>query len=140
MPGGLSGCSVLVVEDEMIVGWLLEDMLCGFGCTVVGPAVRVDQALELINLEAVDAAVLDVNLDGELSYSIADLLIARGVPFVFSTGYDRDSLPAEYRSRPVLQKPFHSLELAEALEALLAAGRQDAVVERRRGIGELNAA
>src|SRR4051794_22900016 len=85
----LSGRRVLVVEDEMIVAWLLQDMLADLGCAVVGPAARVSQALAMIDAEAIDAAVLDVNLNGQKSYPVADALAARGMPFVFSTGYGR---------------------------------------------------
>ena len=61
----LSGRRILVVEDEVIVAWLLEDMLADFGCAVIGPAARVGQALAMVEAEAIDAAVLDVNLNGE---------------------------------------------------------------------------
>jgi CheY-like chemotaxis protein len=88
MTSALSGRRVLVVEDEMMVAWLLEDMLADFGCAVVGPAAGVNQALAMLDAEAFDAAVLDVNLKGQKSYPIADTLAARGVPFVFSTGYN----------------------------------------------------
>ena len=98
----LSGRRVLVVEDEMIVAWLLQDMLADLGCAVVGPAARVAQALAMIDAEAIDAAVLDVNLNGQKSYPVADALAARGVPFVFSTGYETESLPNGYQSLPVV--------------------------------------
>jgi DNA-binding NtrC family response regulator len=110
---------VLLVEDEMLVAWLLEDMLADLGCAVVGPASSVNQALAMIDVEAIDAAVLDVNLNGQKSYPIADALAARGVPFVFSTGYDKDTLPNAYRAFPVLQKPFHRSELNDTLAKLL---------------------
>ena len=103
----------------MIVAWLLEDMLADLGCTVVGPAARVNQALAMIDAEAIDVAVLDVNLNGQMSYPIADALAARGVPFVFSTGYDKDRLQDGYRTVPVLQKPYHRSELADTLAKLL---------------------
>ncbi|HEX6011198.1 MAG TPA: response regulator [Geminicoccaceae bacterium] len=90
MDSPLSGRRVLVVEDELIVAFLLEDMLAGLGCAVVGPAARVDQALALLDAEAIDAALLDVNLNGHKSYPVADALAARGVPFVFSTAYHTD--------------------------------------------------
>jgi CheY-like chemotaxis protein len=115
----LSGRRVLVVEDEMIVAWLLEDILSDLGCAVVGPAASVKQALAMVGAEAIDAAVLDVNLDGEMSYPVADALAARGVPFVFSTGYDKDRLLDGYRTFPVLQKPFHQSELGDILAKLL---------------------
>jgi CheY-like chemotaxis protein len=119
MNSPFSGRRVLLVEDEMIVAWLLEDMLADLGCAVVGPAANVHQALAMIDAEAIDAAVLDVNLNGKMSYPIADALAARGVPFVFSTGYDKDSLLDGYRTFPVLQKPFHRSELVDTLAKLL---------------------
>jgi CheY-like chemotaxis protein len=115
----LSGRRVLVVEDEMIVAWLLEDMLVDLGCVVVGPAASVNQAVATIDAQAFDAALLDVNLNGQMSYPVADALIARGLPFVFSTGYDKDRLLERYRTFPVLQKPYHVSELSAALAKLL---------------------
>jgi DNA-binding NtrC family response regulator len=108
-----------LVEDEMIVAWLLEDMLAELGCAVVGPAASVDQALAMIDAEAIDVAMLDVNLDGQMSYPVADALAARGVPFVFSTGYHKDRLLERYRTFPALQKPFHLSELTDMLAKLL---------------------
>jgi DNA-binding NtrC family response regulator len=108
-----------LVEDEMIVAWLLEDMLTDLGCAVVGPAASVDQALAMIDAEAIDVAVLDVNLNGQVSYPVADALAARDVPFVFSTGYHKDRLLERYRTFPALQKPFHLSELTDMLAKLL---------------------
>jgi CheY-like chemotaxis protein len=113
------GRRVFLVEDEMFVAWLLEDMLADLGCEVVGPASSVNQALAMIDAEAIDAAVLDVNLNGQMSYPIADALAARGVPFVLSTGYDKDTLRDDYRTFPVLQKPIRRSELSETLAILL---------------------
>jgi CheY-like chemotaxis protein len=110
---------VLLVEDEMLVVWLLEDMLADLGCAVVGPAASVNQALAMIDAEAIDAAVLDLNLNGQMSYPVAEALAAHGVPFVISTGYDKDTLPDDYRARPVLQKPMQRSELSDALAKLL---------------------
>lgn len=114
------GRKVLVVEDEMLVAWLLEDMLAELGCLVVGPVANVKQALTKIEAEAIDVAVLDVNLNGEMSYPIADVLAARDVPFVFVTGYDKDRMLDGYGTFPVLQKPFHRAELTVTLAKLLA--------------------
>jgi DNA-binding NtrC family response regulator len=108
-----------LVEDEMIVAWLLEDMLADLGCTVVGPAASVNQALTMIDAEAIDVAELDVNLNGEVSYPIADALATRGVPFAFSTGYHKDKLNERHRTFPALQKPFHLSALTEMLAKLL---------------------
>lgn len=98
MNHSLSGRRILVVEDEMMVAWLLEDMLADLGYEPIGPAARVDQALAMIKEEAIDAAVLDVNLNGQASYAAADALTLRGVPFVFSTGYEKARLQGSYRS------------------------------------------
>ena len=125
------GRRVLVVEDEIIVSWNLQDMLSDLGCEVVGPAVRVDEALGMI--DGIDAAVLDVNLGGQTSFAIADALAARGVPFAFSTGYEKDSLPDDYRTFPVLRKPFHRSEVAELLAKLWA---PDPGPPSREGQGE----
>jgi DNA-binding NtrC family response regulator len=119
MSGSFSSRRVLLVEDEMLVVWLLEDMLADLGYAAVGPASSVNQALAMIEAEAIDVAVLDINLNGQISYPVADALAARGVPFAFSTGYDKDTLPNVYRSFPVLQKPFHRSELSDTLAKLL---------------------
>jgi FixJ family two-component response regulator len=70
-------------------------------------------------------AVLDVNLNGEMSYPVADALTARGVPFVFVTGYDKDTMLVGYRALPVLQKPFHRSELTYTLAQLLASAEPE---------------
>jgi CheY-like chemotaxis protein len=114
-----SGRRVLVVEDEVMVSWALEDMLAELGCEIVGPAARVSQALAMVEGEDVDAAVLDINLNGQKSYPVADALTARGVPFVFSTGYHKDGIPNGYRDFPVLQKPYDRSKLRDTLAKLL---------------------
>src|ERR1700693_2039067 len=119
MSSSFSGRRVLVVEDQMIVAWLLEDMLADLGCVVVGPAVSINQALAIVDAEAIDAAVLDVNLEGQMSYPIADALAARGVPSAFSTAYDKDRLLEGYRTFSVLKKPFRRSQLVDALAKLL---------------------
>ena len=116
----LSGRRVLVVEDEMMVAWLLQDMLTELGCVVIGPAASVGEALALIEVQGLDAAVLDVNLSGQMSYPVADVLVARGVPFIFSTGYASNRLQEGYRMFPVLQKPYHMTELSAALASRIA--------------------
>jgi CheY-like chemotaxis protein len=111
----LKGLRVLVVEDEALVALQLEDMLSDLGCAVIGPAARVHQALDLLNGQRVDAAVLDLNVAGELVYPVADALTRRGVPFIFATGYGASGLTEPYRSRPVLQKPFLLTQLRKAM-------------------------
>ena len=108
----ITGLRVLIVEDENLIALLLEDMLAELGHTVVGPVARVKKALDMIQREEIDLAILDVNINGEETYPIADVLAARDIPFFFSTGYGKKGLRAPHQDRPTLQKPFqrHDLE------------------------------
>jgi len=117
----LSGLRVLVVEDEMMVSMLIEDMLTDLGCTVVGPASRLDEALELAASSEIDCAVLDVNLGGQPIFPLADVLRAKGAPFAFATGYGDAGLRDVDKGSPVLQKPFREGDLARVLGTLRAA-------------------
>jgi CheY-like chemotaxis protein len=114
----LTGLRVLVVEDEMMVSMLIEDMLEDLGCKVVGPASRLDEAIELANSVELDCAVLDVNLGGQPIFPLADVLRAKGVPFAFATGYGDAGLRDADRGSPVLQKPFREGDLARVLGEL----------------------
>lgn len=111
----LKDLRVLVVEDEALIALQLEDMLTELGCAVIGPASRVGQALELLDGEPVEAAVLDVNIAGELVYPVADALKNRGLPYIFVTGYGASGLTEPYRRHPVLEKPFARRELLRAI-------------------------
>ena len=119
----LNGLRILVVEDEAAISLLLEDMLLDFGCEVVGPAARLASALELAANEALDLAILDVNLAGEPIYPVAEALEERKVPFVFSTGYGSAGIKETYRDRPVVQKPFAQNDLRLRLLSALQNGR-----------------
>ena len=103
----------------MLVLLNVEDMLANLGCTAVSAAANADQALALIDGQAFDLAMVDLNLNASKSYLVADALAARGVPFVFSTGYSGESLDDGYRDRPVLGKPYCIAELVEVLTRLL---------------------
>ena len=115
----LSGRRMLVVEDEMLVLMMTEDMLADLGCEAVAAAATVEQALALIEANTFDAAMLDMNLNGDETYDVADALAARGVPFVFATGYVGHDVKERHRDRPLLRKPFRPTNLAEALTHLL---------------------
>ena len=122
-----SGQRVLVVEDEMLVSMLLEDMLADLGCEVVGPATKVDDALALLDVQEIDLAILDVNLNGTESYRVADALAARGVPFIFATGYGGEGLRDNYRHVPVMQKPYQQRDLETLLSKALSGVRPPAI-------------
>ena len=110
-----AGRRVLVVEDEALVAMLLETILEDMGCMAVGPAATVDEGLRMAADEAVDAALLDVNVAGRQVFPIAQVLKDRGVPFIFSTGYGEGGLPDAWRGQPTLQKPFTEAAVRDAL-------------------------
>ena len=89
---GSAGLRVLVVEDEIMVALLLEDMIADLGHRVVGPVGRLGKALDVANREAIDVAILDVNVDGKEVYPVAEALAARHIPFAFVTGYGPQGL------------------------------------------------
>ena len=113
------GKRILLVEDEPIVAIALQDIIEDLGHEVVGPAFRLARALELAESEAIDAAILDVNMGDGHSYAVADRLRARGIPFLFATGYGAAGLEPEHQDSPVLQKPYRETQVARALARLL---------------------
>lgn len=115
----LSGRRVLIVEDEMLVLLMIEDMLADLGCQSVTAAATVDQALAIVEAQILDAAILDMNLNGTSSHPIATALDARGIPFIYSTGNTGRDARAGYLSRPMLKKPFKYEQLVQMLTDLL---------------------
>lgn len=112
---------VLIVEDEMLVGLLIEDFVLEMGYEVVGPATRLDEALRMAENADLDFAVLDINLAGHLSFPVAEALIRRAIPFVFASGYGISGLDEKFGNVPVLQKPFEYAALKNAVEQAVAA-------------------
>jgi len=112
---------LLVVEDEYLIRMLLEDMLADLGYEVAAAVGTIAEASELAASGDFNAAILDLNLDGQEIYPVAEILAKRGLPFVFVTGYGERSLGEPYRDRPALQKPFQIEQLKSALDELLAA-------------------
>ncbi len=117
----LSGRRVLLVEDESLVAALAEDLLLDAGCDVM-LAMRLDEAMLLAADDEVELGILDVNLGAERSYPVADLLRARGTPFIFATGYGREGLNGAYEDVPVLQKPYRGDQLLRCAGEALRAG------------------
>jgi CheY-like chemotaxis protein len=105
-PTARPGNRLLLVEDEALTGMMMCDMLTELGFDVIGPFSRVADAMVAVAREDFQAAVLDVNLDGEMVYPVADAVIARGVPFVFVTGYSAEGIDRRFAQVPVLQKPI----------------------------------
>jgi len=110
---------VLVVEDEYLIRMLLEDMLDELGYDVAAAVGTISEARQIATEGEFNAAILDVNLDGQEIYPVADILVGRGLPFLFVTGYGERSLPEAYRGRPALQKPFQAEQLKATLAGLL---------------------
>jgi CheY-like chemotaxis protein len=114
---------ILVVEDELMIRMLLEDMLGELGHTVTAEAARIEEALDAAKNADFDIAILDVNLNGQPISPVADALVARGMPFVFATGYGERGLPEPYRDRPTLKKPFQMDGLKQMLQTALERGK-----------------
>lgn len=117
---GLAGKRVLAVEDEGLVAMWLEDLLTDLGCVVIGPANSIETALMLLESNAIELAVLDINIAGEKVFPVAERLAARNVPFVFATGYGASGVAEPFAQRPVVQKPYTLEVLKRALELVLA--------------------
>lgn len=113
---------ILVIEDEALVAMLVEDALSDAGFAVIGPARTVAEALELLAQHSPTAAVLDLNLGGENSLSVADALAARRIPFLVATGYGSAGLPPAHRHVPVLPKPYDPADLTTMLDRLCRLG------------------
>jgi CheY-like chemotaxis protein len=114
----LDGKRVLVVEDNFILAMDVCHWLEAAGAKVVGPAPDAEEARELLSHQDVDGAVVDINLGQGPTYEIAHNLEERGVPFLFTTGYDRSAIPTVFGSAPRLEKPFRGADLVRAVLGL----------------------
>lgn len=123
----LAGCRVLIVEDDPMVAMLVETALEDTQCSIMGPFGDLAGALAAADREVPDLAVLDINLGGEMVFPLAELLGARGVPFMLLSGYGDTGLPADKPNWPICAKPFKLDELVLALGRLLE--------EHRSGVG-----
>ncbi len=110
---------VLLVEDEPLVSMMLADMLSAFGHKVDGPYSRFNDAILAATSNNLQAGILDVNLGGEKTYAVADILANRKIPFAFVTGYGPDSILSEFAGAPVLQKPIEAAKLHALLQQIV---------------------
>jgi CheY-like chemotaxis protein len=117
----VAGRRVLVVEDEYLAALTTIDFLERIGCEVVGLAARLPAALQFVRTEALDAAVLDINIAGTMVWPVAEELLRRGVPYLFLSAYsERNMIPAPFASAPCLAKPLERDRLLCQLEAMWA--------------------
>jgi CheY-like chemotaxis protein len=110
---------ILLVEDEAVIAFAVEDMLLDLGCEVVGPAFHLEDAIGLASTAPIDAAILDVNLNNQRSYAVADELKRRGIPFLFATGYAEGGVNWDGMEVDVLPKPYRKEQIAAALGRML---------------------
>lgn len=113
------GLRILLVEDEPLIAFALEDLVLDLGYRVVGPAYNLTEALDLAETAAFDGAILDVNLNQQQSFPVAGILQGRGIPFLFATGYAEGGLSG-LEEAAVIAKPYGREQLSRALAALLA--------------------
>jgi CheY-like chemotaxis protein len=106
---------ILVVEDEFLIALDIVAALEAGGFVVVGPLASIDEALDALEEDAIDGALLDANLGGHTVGPLADELAARGLPFAFVSGYGREQLPSGHREAPLVRKPFTNAELLTAV-------------------------
>ncbi len=118
---GIQGLRVLVVEDSPVVAPYVHDLLTDLGCMVIGPAINMASARELAQEEQFDVAVVDLHIRGDKIFPILDMLEARGVPFLITSGYADWTMPDKWQDRLRLAKPYTIDMLESALEELLAA-------------------
>lgn len=117
-----AGRRVLVVEDETLVLINLEDILEQLGWSIAAQAMRLPEAERLASsVEALDVAILDVNIGGAKVFPAAQILRERGVPILFATGYGREGLPPEWQDHAVIAKPYSQTDIERALDRLLGA-------------------
>jgi CheY-like chemotaxis protein len=113
--GALEGKTVLVVEDEFIIAMEYVLHLEEHGAQVAGPVTSVAQALDAVRQLRIDAAVLDIDLQGTKSFAVADALMERGVAFVFATGYDDAVIPERFGRVLRCGKPSNPAAIVEAV-------------------------
>lgn len=111
---------ILVVEDEYMLADELQSELSDAGAVVLGPVGRLDRAVDLVGREQrIDGAILDINLGGEMVYPVADLLMSRGTPFVFTTGYDPSAIPSRYDHIARWEKPVSMTKVAQSIARII---------------------
>lgn len=109
---------VLIVEDQYLIAADLSRALTKLGGTIVGPVASTEAAQARMAESSIDFAFLDINLDEDTVFPLADDLERRGIPFVFATGHDASIVPERFKSKPRLEKPFTAQALLEVIRRL----------------------
>ena len=123
-----TGRRVLVVENEFLVSLLTIDALESVGCEIVGPAARVAEAVQLAQSEPLDAAVLDIDIGGEMIWPVAEELHRRGVPFLFLSAVTQLMIfPALFTAVPRLDKPLEQNRLLRHFAAMWGFSRGEPI-------------
>ena len=116
----LVGLRILIVEDSPVVGPFTADLLSELGCDILGPAPTMARARELVDAGGYDAALMDIHIRGERVFPLCELLDAKGVPFILTSGYADWQMPDKWLDRPRLQKPYTLGDVQHALSELLS--------------------
>jgi CheY-like chemotaxis protein len=115
----LKGRRILVIEDSPVVGPFTAELLADLGCEVIGPAPNMAAARELIESgKEIDAALMDIHIRGERVFPLCDVLAAKDVPFVLTSGYADWQMPDKWQDRPRLNKPYTLEQVGDALGVL----------------------
>ena len=119
----LAGLKILVVEDEALIAMEVEEMVAAMGAEVVGAFSRVPDALAALERETVAGAILDIQLDGDTTLSLVDVLLERQCPILFVTGGAPESIPENYRQLPRVSKPFNHVDFERSAKSVFGVGR-----------------
>lgn len=114
----LKGWKVLIVEDQFLLAEEMSGIIRGLGGQVVGPFATTEASLQLLRTTRVDLAILDINLDGEQVYVVAEELRNHNIPFFFATGYEPWVVSLQFQDAPHLEKPVNSFSLIQAIGKL----------------------
>ena len=117
--GALAGVRILVVDDDVLNASLLADLLQSDGCIIEGPVGDLDSTTDLARTRDIAVALLDINLDDQVVYPAADVLMTRRIPFIFMTGSLRQILPPRFQGTPMVSKPFKYHHVREAIAGIL---------------------
>jgi hypothetical protein len=110
---------ILVVEDEVLIGVYLEGLIHELGCVCIGPIVKLSEAIEQAQTAIVDAAILNLIVDGQPAYAVAEILDRRGIPFGFASGVVHASILPDWATRPRVDKPYSLQGVQRLIETLL---------------------